>query len=183
MAIAIVPDEELELPWPKPALRLVRGTMEEREARVYDLELEELTADGLRLAALPEDIRSAGAPGGVLRVAEEEWSPLAAPSHHRAVHTASTRVRRRRLVLGLAVGAVLVALALPSSVLGAGPAQPTAASLAGEAGHTYVVQPGDTLWGIAQRLAPKGDPRPLVDEMAAQIGSDTVAPGEHLTLP
>jgi hypothetical protein len=32
-------------------------------------------------------------------------------------------------------------------------------------------------------LAPKGDPRPLVDEMAAQIGSDTVAPGEHLTLP
>jgi len=30
MAIAIVPDEELELPWPKPALRLVRGTMENR---------------------------------------------------------------------------------------------------------------------------------------------------------
>jgi len=149
--------------------------MEEREARVYDLEARRADADGLRLAALRRTSGPLALRAEVLRVAEEEWSPLA----HRRTTAPCTRHRpgrRRRLVLGLAVGAVLVALALPSSVFGAGPAQPTAASLAGEAGHTYVVQPGDTLWGIAQRLAPKGDPRPLVDEMAAQIGSDTVAP-------
>jgi hypothetical protein len=28
-----------------------------------------------------------------------------------------------------------------------------------------VVQPGDTLWGIARQVAPGRDPRPVVDEI------------------
>ena len=50
--------------------------------------------------------------------------------------------------------------------------------------HTvYVVRAGDTLWSIAQRVEPNADPRPLVARLAAQTGSDTVVPGEHLVLP
>lgn len=95
-------------------------------------------------------------------------------------------MRRRRIVLGAAVAAILVALALPWG--GAG--RPTLATpgpvLAGAtvSPHAlYVVQPGDTLWSIAERLDPQGDPRPIVSELEAQVGSDTVVPGERLRLP
>jgi hypothetical protein len=46
-----------------------------------------------------------------------------------------------------------------------------------------VVQPGDTLWTIAQRLDPAGDPRATTDALAAQVGGDSVVPGEHIALP
>jgi LysM repeat protein len=45
------------------------------------------------------------------------------------------------------------------------------------------VQPGDTLWSIAQRANPTGDPRPLVSQIENQTGSDTVTPGEHIKVP
>ncbi len=47
----------------------------------------------------------------------------------------------------------------------------------------YVVQPGDTLWSIAERLDPQGDPRPAMTAMSNEIGHDTVRPGERLLLP
>jgi hypothetical protein len=93
--------------------------------------------------------------------------------------------RRRRALLGtLAVG-LLAALALPWSGTGGSLATPGPA-LAGEAvAHhaPYVVRPGDTLWSIAARLDPAGDPRPVVARLAAQIGNETVIPGEQLLLP
>jgi hypothetical protein len=45
------------------------------------------------------------------------------------------------------------------------------------------VQPGDSLWSIAARVDPSGDPRPLVAKLAAELGSSTVQPGEHITIP
>jgi nucleoid-associated protein YgaU len=48
--------------------------------------------------------------------------------------------------------------------------------------HTYVVQPGDTLWTIAQRLHPDGDIRALVDQMAANHGGASLSAGERLDL-
>jgi len=93
--------------------------------------------------------------------------------------------RRRRALLGtLAVG-LLAALALPWSGTGGSLATPGPA-LAGEAvtHHApYVVRPGDTLWSIATRLDPTGDPRPVVAQLAAQVGSETVVPGDQLVLP
>jgi hypothetical protein len=45
------------------------------------------------------------------------------------------------------------------------------------------VEPGDTLWSIAVRLDPTGDPRPVVAKLEAEVGGDSVVPGEQLTLP
>ncbi len=77
----------------------------------------------------------------------------------------------------------VVALALPLSGTG-GHSHATGSALA-ETGNgvTYTVQPGDTLWTIAERVDPTADPRPLVARLAAQTGSDSVVPGEHIVLP
>lgn len=51
------------------------------------------------------------------------------------------------------------------------------------AGQRYVVAAGDTLWSIALRLDPAGDPRPLVDALAAQVQGGSLQPGQVLVLP
>jgi hypothetical protein len=88
-----------------------------------------------------------------------------------------THVRRRRSAL-VGIG-IALAIGFVSGRAVAGPARP-------ETAKVYIVQPGDSLWRIAQRLAgPGGDPRPLVDELIvrnhATGGALTV--GERLVLP
>jgi Tfp pilus assembly protein FimV len=72
------------------------------------------------------------------------------------------------------------ALSVPMSAL-AGTGGAPAASLT--PGSTYTVGPGDTLWSIALRLDPTGDPRSIVGQLAAETGSDTVVVGEQIRLP
>lgn len=107
-------------------------------------------------------------------------APAARPRRRRAC----AAVRRRRLLLGV-VASALVLLALPLRATGGLPAASAApaASLGRHGPATYVVRPGDTLWSIAERVDPSGDPRPLVARLAAQVGSDTIVPGEQLRLP
>lgn len=50
-------------------------------------------------------------------------------------------------------------------------------------GYEYVVRPGDTLWSIASRLEPGGDPRALVAELGSQTHGATLMPGTVLHLP
>jgi nucleoid-associated protein YgaU len=90
-----------------------------------------------------------------------------------------TRVRRRRLTL--AVSLTLVAAAW------AGPAVRALGSTEDPvriARSSYVVREGDTLWSIARRLSPGGDPRPVVDELATSNGVDAGAlmPGQTLVV-
>ena len=95
-------------------------------------------------------------------------------------------VRRRRVLLGTVATGLLVALALPWSGTGGQSLATPGPALAGNrvvAGALYVVQPGDSLWSIAEQLAPGGDPRPLVSRLEARVGGDTVAPGERIRLP
>jgi hypothetical protein len=46
----------------------------------------------------------------------------------------------------------------------------------------YVVQPGDTLWSIAERIAPGDDPRPIVAELRKHNGDVELTPGERLVI-
>ena len=49
----------------------------------------------------------------------------------------------------------------------------------------HVVRSGDSLWAIAESLAPDGDPRVLIDEIIRLNGLDdaVVEPGQRLALP
>jgi hypothetical protein len=45
--------------------------------------------------------------------------------------------------------------------------------------HT-IVRPGDSLWAVAQRLAPGEDPRPVVDALAQARHGEPLVPGERV---
>jgi nucleoid-associated protein YgaU len=89
-----------------------------------------------------------------------------------------TRVRRRRLaavVLLAFLGGMAVARA-------AGQAEPPMHRVS----HTtYVVRPGDTLWGIATRHSPEEDPLALIDsiERANDVEAGSLVPGQMLLIP
>jgi nucleoid-associated protein YgaU len=95
---------------------------------------------------------------------------------------------RRRLLAGLAV--LLLATVMWMAVVGAlsllqGPASssPTSAATAAvppAAAEEYIVQPGDTLWTIAERLDPPGDLRPIVDELADRAGGAVLQSGQRI---
>ena len=87
---------------------------------------------------------------------------------------------------GIAAAAgLLLMLALPWGGSGGRPLTSSGTPRAGVlvAHSVYVVQPGDTLWSIAERLDPSGDPRPVVDRLAAEVGGDRVVPGQRIALP
>lgn len=86
-----------------------------------------------------------------------------------------------------ATGALAFVLLTPFGLLGGGPLaaseQPGSPGSLGSHAAAYVVKPGDTLWSIATRVDRGGDPRPLVDRMAAQLGTYELQPGETIDLP
>ena len=101
--------------------------------------------------------------------------------HHGRV--SRTDVRRR--------GRTRLALVLTVSLAGAAWAGPVVRALEGGPERrpvtrsTYVVQAGDTLWSIAERLSPGEDPRPVVDALTAVNGLETGAlvPGLAILVP
>jgi Tfp pilus assembly protein FimV len=84
-------------------------------------------------------------------------------------------VRARALAIVLVVAVFL--LIAPGLARGDGPDRPTPRV-------TYVVEPGDTLWSIARRVAPGRDPRPVVDGMieANDLRGELQA-GQELSIP
>ncbi|MFT7597732.1 MAG: hypothetical protein ACI8TP_000652 [Acidimicrobiales bacterium] len=53
----------------------------------------------------------------------------------------------------------------------------------GQGESLYIVQPGDTLWGLATSLAPDADPRPVVDLLAERNGGSSLQVGQRLVIP
>lgn len=99
--------------------------------------------------------------------------------------TASTYRRRR---VGAVVFVLVFVLALVVSIgslaeqgladRGGGPAS---GSTVGQA--TYVVQPGDTLWSITERLYPAADLPQVVDALVTLNGGASIQAGQTLTMP
>lgn len=113
----------------------------------------------LRLVAVP----AAPSPG-VRSVATSRVSPAT--------------FRRRRLAVLLGVVAVVFMVGRAGAALGGG-------SLAtpgrGAPVERYVVQPGDTLWSAAHHLAPRSDPREVIDALTQVRGNGPLMPGEVLS--
>lgn len=113
---------------------------------------------------------------------------------HRPGSAASPRprtrlTRRGRLVLwalaGLLVAALLTPVLLVASA-GAQAANHGASPAQVRAGMQHVVvQPGQSLWSIAEQAEPAADPRTVIQQIIQYnaLGSDVVAPGESLWVP
>jgi len=95
----------------------------------------------------------------------------------RSNRTAAVYRRRRFAAAAIVVGAVLAVghagVALGGTSLAAPDARPRVVS--------HVVEPGDTLWSVAEELAPGTDPRPVVDALIDARGDAPLVPGETVT--
>lgn len=139
------------------------------------------------------------------RPAHDDWAPVPRPVdapevlrperdraqvRGRSLPDRATRVRRRRLVLLVAVVVLSVACALAVQAIaglarvdGSSRPEPVDAGPAPVAGQGYVVQPGDTLWSIANEVAPDDDPRRVVDALReANGGTAELQVGTELVL-
>jgi hypothetical protein len=91
--------------------------------------------------------------------------------------------RRGRAVLSAVVALPLVAGALVFALNGGG------AVATGEQTHTSfqyaTVQAGDSLWSVAERVAPNSDPRDVIADIVSLNGleSAVVSPGQQLAVP
>jgi hypothetical protein len=88
--------------------------------------------------------------------------------------------RRRRLV-----AVAVLTLTLAVVVLLAARVGQAGADLDGPppAAPVYVVQDGDTLWTIAEKVAPGVDRREVVGQLTEAAGGDALVPGQRIVLP
>lgn len=143
--------------------------------------------------------------------AERRGRPVhAVPVHTSAVHTPApvhqrTQTKGRDMTAlsapaprlritprGRAVVAVLVAIPIAIGAVAVGLGQGAAATPAdapvassGSSFHWITVGHGDSLWSIAQRIAPGSDPRDVVADIVDlnQLPSASVAAGERIAIP
>jgi hypothetical protein len=121
--------------------------------------------------------------------AQAERVASATRHSRRSRHVTRVEYRRRRtvavgLVVAILLGLFIALQALvgrsvggPLASIGSpGSAQPAVARI-------WVVHPGDTLWTIALASGARGDIRPLVDKMSAEVGGKPLQPGERILVP
>ena len=110
----------------------------------------------------------------------------ALPAH--TTNTVHLRITRRgRIVLATLASLPLVAALVALAVFGANSAVANGAeSATASQSFDYVtVQAGETLWGIAEEIAPTADPRDVIADIVNlnQLPSAQVQPGQRLAVP
>ncbi len=98
---------------------------------------------------------------------------------------ASVYRRRRIMVAAVLSTVVFLASLVAGEIAGQVNGSPGSAP-AGAAGEPviYVVQPGDSLWAIAERITPPGvDLRYTVDQLAVASGGPLLHAGQKIVLP
>jgi Tfp pilus assembly protein FimV len=120
-----------------------------------------------------------GQDGGMI----EQVFPMTGGTGGEAMRAEAVRVRltaRGRAVartLAIVLVVALFLLVAPGLARGVGPDRPAPRV-------TYVVEPGDTLWSIARRVAPGEDPRPVVDRLIeANDVRGGLRTGQELSIP
>lgn len=105
------------------------------------------------------------------------------PSHITDETTARPSARvyavRRLVAAGLALALLFVVGQMVASSMTASPTHPSIL----EGASVHVVQPGESLWSIAQQERPHADMARLVDELLRLNGSSTIRVGQELILP
>ncbi|WP_405217282.1 hypothetical protein [Agrococcus sp. Ld7] len=112
-------------------------------------------------------------------------APAAAPSAPEATRLRMTVRGRRALALLVATPVLAVASLAGVGVLGDALAGAVASSTTGSASfETVTVMPGQSLWQIAQAVAPEADPRDVIAEIEMLNGiNGSIQPGEQLAIP
>ena len=90
---------------------------------------------------------------------------------------------RGRLVFGTLASIAVVAAAM---FLGVGSDGAQATLDPGATTFEYVsIEPGQSLWQLAEQVAPQADPREVIDEILSlnNLSSGDVQPGQHLAIP
>lgn len=105
-----------------------------------------------------------------------------APRPSRPAPRALRLTRRGRMVFGALAAAPLVAGLLFASVTSAASAGSAHASTTFA---TVTVDAGESLWAIAERIAPQADPREVIGELERLNGlaDSAVLPGQTLSIP
>ena len=101
-----------------------------------------------------------------------------------AANTASVATYQRRRLVVL-VAAMLVLGVVIAGVIGAtGTTAQADQAVAGQSiePRTVIAQPGDTLWAIAQRVAPQANISDLVDELV-RLNGDAIVAGQLVRIP
>jgi hypothetical protein len=104
--------------------------------------------------------------------------PVLRPARPRVTRRARASVfwRRRLVATALGLGIVLAAAHAGTALGGSTTSTPERRPHVVE----VVVRPGDSLWTIAQRVAPDSDPRTVVDHLVAARGTADVRTGDTI---
>ncbi|MGO1234955.1 MAG: LysM peptidoglycan-binding domain-containing protein [Microbacterium gubbeenense] len=111
---------------------------------------------------------------------------LAAPGPH--IATSRTRLRLttrgRRVLAALAALPVIAGIAIGTFAGGAALGSNDAGAPSGTF-QSVTVMPGDSLWGIAERVAPEADPRDVVSEIISLnvLSNSAVDAGDRIAIP
>lgn len=108
-----------------------------------------------------------------------------APSSGALPHTRLRITRRGRAVLTALVAAPVVAAALIFAVNGGGAMADSATASQAVAFDHVTVHAGQSLWELAESVAPSADPRDVIAEIMTlnQLESASVMPGQLLAIP
>ena len=113
----------------------------------------------------------------------------------RSIEALSTRstgsrlriTRRGRLVLtSLVVGPLVVAGVIGGVVAGVNATSAIATSSSSTVEFDYLtINAGDSLWQVAERIAPASDPRDVIADIVSlnQLSSSSVEPGQRIAIP
>lgn len=108
---------------------------------------------------------------------DQAFAPAVRPTRPRLRLTE----RGRSVLLALVALPIVLAL-LPFAINGGGA---TATLEAGQPLQVVVVQPGQSLWALAEQLAPSADPRDVIEELIAvnRLATADVQAGQQLVIP